>query len=131
RGAARERQTGVKTAEQQVVVAPDEKADREDREAEKPEEVAGGRRQWIAEEEVFQAEEVPLGDEFAQHGGEADGAGEEDANHGVARQAGALTDRDDPQADEDAEPRHQRRDPVPEVGPGPMRQDEGVEEDEA
>src|SRR5436190_1435344 len=77
--------------------------------------VAGAHQQGVAEEEVFEVEELPALDELAQHGGQADGAGEEHADHGVAGQARAVAHGDDAGAGQDAEADHHRRHPGPEL----------------
>ena len=64
--------------------------------------VLGADQERIPEEKVFEAEELPALHDLAKHGGQADGPGEEDADDGVAGQAGAVANRGDAVADERA-----------------------------
>ncbi len=87
--------------------------------------------QGIAEEKIFHSEQPPTLHQFAKHGGQADRGGEEDANDRVAREPGPLADRGNAETDKNAEPEHDRRDPVPKFFLRPRPFHEQGEQNEA
>src|SRR5262249_23323608 len=74
----------------------------------------------ISKKEIFEVEQGATFHEALEHARDADGAGEKDADHSVAGEAGLGTHEGDPETDQDPKGGHDERDPLPELRRRPL-----------